>query len=54
MSTFYAYPTKEQEEKLRAFLAGLDIPFTRYDEEVPAHIVDGISTDQEDTASDVL
>ncbi len=54
MSTFYAYPTKEQEEKLSAFLTALDIQFTKYDDELPLNIVGGMAKDQEDTDSDVL
>lgn len=54
MITFYTYPTKEQEVKLKVFLKALDIPFTKYDGELPLQIVESMAKDQEDTASDIL
>ncbi len=48
MSTYVINPSGDQEEKVKAFLESLHIPFFRDDETLPDFVLEGLKRGQED------
>jgi len=48
MSSYVINPSGDQEEKVKAFLERLHIPFFKDDENLPDFVLEGIKLGQED------